>query len=806
MDVTIAEPHAEALYRDANAPVPERVADLLNRMTLQEKLAQLGSAWSFMLLEGNRFASERARPVLAHGLGHLTRPAGATSLRPREVARLTNDVQRFLVTQTRLGIPAIVHEEVCSGVMARESTIFPQAIGVASTWEPELNRRLADAVRAQMRATGSHQGLSPVLDVVRDPRWGRTEETYGEDPYLVSRMGVAFVRGLQGESLADGVIATAKHLVGYGASEGGMNWAPAHIPPRLLHEVYLYPFEVAVREAGLESIMAGYHELDGVPCHANHELVTDVVRDEWGFTGTVVSDYFAVEELFSYHQLARDSMEAAALALSAGVDVELPSADAYAEPLARAVGTERVSSDAIDAAVARVLRHKFELGLFENPYADEGTVADAVDTVEHREIALEIARRSFVLLKNDRGILPLSADIGAVALIGPNADDARHLLGDYSFPAHVEALAEARQRRGLLGEMMTIPDDLELEEGFDGVPTIRDELAARIGDRLRFTRGCAVLDASTEGFDEAVANAAAADVAILVLGDRSGLTTEATSGEARDRGSLDLPGVQEELVRAVAATGTPIVAVLVAGRPVGSDFLHEHSAAVLMAWLPGQCGAQAVAETLLGQTSPSGKLPISYPRAVGQVPVYYGHKLSGGRSHWHGDYVELSTRPRYAFGHGLTYTNFEIEKATLSGTQVVAGETIDIDAVAVNTGDRAGEDVLQLYVRDRQASVTRPVLELKGFARVSAQAGERKAIRFQLPTGQLGFYDRRMAYAVEAGNIEVHLGYSADALRHVGTFSIVSRSDGGEIAKRYTGAVDIRALSPSPAQQSGRDR
>lgn len=804
--MTIAEPHAEALYRDASAPAPERVADLLHRMTLQEKLAQLGSAWSFMLLEGNRFAPERARPILAHGLGHLTRPAGATSLRPREVARLANDVQRFLVTQTRLGIPAIVHEEVCSGVMARESTIFPQAIGVASTWEPELNRRLADAVRAQMRATGSHQGLSPVLDVVRDPRWGRTEETYGEDPHLVSRMGVAFVRGLQGESLADGVIATAKHLAGYGASEGGMNWAPAHIPPRLLREVYLYPFEVAVRQAGLESIMAGYHELDGIPCHANHELLTELVRDEWGFAGTVVSDYFAVEELYSYHQLAGDTTEAARLALSAGVDVELPSTDAYAEPLARAIDTGHVSPELLDAAVARVLRHKFELGLFESPYVDDDAVPYAVDTVEHREIAVEIARRSFVLLKNDRGVLPLSPDIGAVALIGPNADDARHLLGDYSFPAHVEALTEARERRGLLGEMMTIPDDLEIEEGFEGVPTIRDELAARLGDRLRFTRGCAVLDPSTDGFEEAVANAAAADVAVLVLGDRSGLTTEATSGEARDRASLDLPGVQEQLVRAVAATGTPIVAVLVAGRPVGSDFLHDHCAAVLMAWLPGQCGAQAVAETLLGQTSPSGKLPISYPRSVGQVPVYYGHKLSGGRSHWHGDYVELSTRPRYAFGHGLTYTNFEIEKATLSGTQVLAGESVYIDAVAVNAGERAGEDVLQLYVRDRQASVTRPVLELKSFARVSARAGERIAIRFQLPTGQLGFHDRHMSYAVEAGTIEVHLGYSSDALMHVGTFTIVGRSDGAEVPKQYTGAVEIRALSRTAAQRSGRDR
>lgn len=581
-----------------------------------------------------------------------------------------------------------------------------------------------------------------------------------------------------------------------------MNWAPAHIPPRVLREVYLHPFEAAVREAGLESIMAGYHELDGVPCHANHELVTDIVRGEWEFAGTIVSDYFAVEELFSYHHLAGDSMEAAGLALSAGVDVELPSTDAYGEPLARAVSSGDMSFDVFDRAVARVLRHKFDLGLFEHPYVDEGAADAAVNTAEHREIALEIARRSLVLLKNDRGVLPLAADVASVALIGPNADDARHLLGDYSFPAHIEALAEARQHRGLLGEMMTIPDDLEIDEGVDGVPTICDELATRLSGRLRFARGCGVLDPSTDGFDEAVATAEAAEVAILVLGDRSGLTTQATTGEARDRASLDLPGVQEDLVRAVAATGTPIVAVLVAGRPVGSDFLHEHCAAVLMAWLPGECGAQAVAETLLGHTNPSGKLPISYPRAVGQVPVYYGHKLSGGRSHWHGDYVDLSTRPRYAFGHGLTYSTFEIEQATLARTQVPAGESLDVEAVVANTGDVLGEDVLQLYIRDCQASVTRPVLELKSFVRVSADPGDRRAIRFQLPADQLGFYGRDMAYTVEPGSIDVHLGFSSDALVHVGTFTIIDHGEGGEVHKQYTGLVDVRAVSHTRASPS----
>ncbi len=518
----------------------------------------------------------------------MTRIAGATSLKAAQVARVANEIQRFLVTQTRLGIPAIVHEEVCSGLMAREATVFPQAIGAASTWEPELNRRLADAVREQMRAMGSHQGLSPVLDVVRDPRWGRTEETYGEDPHLVARMGVAFIRGLQGSSLTEGVIATAKHFVGYGASEGGLNWAPAHLPPRLLREVYLYPFEAAVREAGLQSVMAGYHELDGIPCHANRQLLNDVLRGEWGFAGTVVSDYFAVDDLHSYHRFAEDKRQAAALALTAGTDVELPATDAYAGALAGAWTPDRSTKGnwtkrshgffgtSSSSACSRTLRRRGRGRADREPRAAPG--GRARDGSAQPRPAQE------------RPHPAAAAGHGTIALIGPNADDARHLLGDYSFAAHVESLAEARERRGLLGQMMTIPDDLEIDEGTDGLPTVRDELTARLGDRVRYARGCDVIDTSRDGFDEAVAAAAAADVAVLVMGDRSGLTTRATTGESRDRSSLDLPGVQEDLVRAVVATGTPVVAVLVAGRPVGGDFLHEKCAAVLMAWLPDRPG------------------------------------------------------------------------------------------------------------------------------------------------------------------------------------------------------------------------
>jgi beta-glucosidase len=797
--MTTVKQESEAAYADPALPVGERVADLVARMTREEKLAQLGSAWAFSLIEGGRYSAERARTVLRHGLGHVTRVAGATSLKAAQVARATNEIQRFLVTETRLGIPAIVHEEVCSGLMAREATIFPQAIGVASTWEPELNRRLADAVREQMRAMGSHQGLSPVLDVVRDPRWGRTEETYGEDPYLVARMGAAFIRGLQGASPAEGVIATAKHFVGYGASEGGLNWAPAHLPPRLLREVYLYPFEVAVREAGLQSLMAGYHELDGIPCHANRELLNDVLRVEWGFEGTVVSDYFAVDQLHSYHRFAADKGQAAALALDAGVDVELPATDGYAGALAGALDTGEVDERDLDEAVSRVLRHKFELGLFENPYVDEAAVAVVVNAERHREVALETARRSLVLLKND-GVLPLRPGTGTVALIGPNADDARHLLGDYSFAAHVESLAEARERQGLLGQTMTIPDDLEIEESTDGLPTVRDELTARLGDQVRYARGCDVIDPSRDGFDEAVAAAAAADVAVLVLGDRSGLTPRATTGESRDRSSLELPGVQEDLVRAVVATGTPVVAVLVGGRPMGGDFLHEKCAAVLLAWLPGQTGAQAIAEVLLGEVNPSGKLPLSYPRSVGQIPVFYGHKVSGGRSHWHGDYVDSPVSPRYRFGHGLGYAPFVIEQVTLDRAEVTAGDSVDVQVMVANIGDRAGEEVVQLYIRDPQATVTRPVLELKSFARVSAGPGQRTAVRFHLPTGQLGFYDRDMNYTVETGQIEVYVGFSSDIRTPADTFTVTGDADRPKAEKVYTGTVSVS--EPSQATTS----
>ena len=779
----------EPVYRDPTRTIEERVDDLLARMTLEEKAAQLGSAWVFQLADGSSLAPERAADLLRDGLGHVTRISGASSLGLEGAALLANDIQRHLVEETRLGIPAIVHEEICSGLMAREATVFPQAIGLAATWEPELVEAMADEVRVQMRAIGAHQGLSPVLDVCRDPRWGRTEETFGEDPYLVARMGVAFVRGLQGDDLSEGVIATAKHFIAYGASEGGKNWAPAHVGARELREIYLHPFEAAVRTAGLRSLMNAYNELDGVPCTADAELLTAIPRGQWGFDGVVVSDYFSIRQLDHYHHLAAGPEEAAAMALGAGLDVELPGTDCYGAPLLRALDTGLVGEETFTTAVRRVLRAKFELGLFERPYVDVSAVASAADVGETRALAGRIARKSIVLLKND-GMLPLPADVGSIAVLGPTADEARHQFGDYTYPAHVESLLEMRQS-GRNVFSMPGAEGLESLAADVAAVTVLAALRERFGPRVPFAPGCDIGGSSREGFAEAVALAAAADVAVLVMGDKAGLTDDCTSGESRDRSSLDLPGVQEELVRAVVATGTPVVLVLVTGRPAASPWLHEQCAAVVLAWLPGEEGASAIADVLAGAVNPGGKLPISYPRSAGQIPVFYGHKVSGGRSHWKVDYVDSPASPLYPFGFGLSYTTFAVGDVSIEEETVTWSGAVTVAVTLTNTGDCAGDEVVQLYIRDPHASVTRPVLELKAFRRVELEAGASCSVRFEVPVAQLGFYDRELSYVVEPGVVEVYVGTSAADIVPAGSITVAADPSGVLREKAFDGSVSV---------------
>ena len=778
-----------ALFMDSAQSIEDRVEHLLGQMTLEEKIAQLGSYWVYELLDGTAFSPDKARQLVRHGVGHITRLGGASNVRPTEAAELANTIQKFLIENTRLGIPAIIHEECCSGYMARGATVFPQAIGVASTWEPELVEAMTTVIRAQMRSVGAHHALGPVLDVTRDARWGRVEETFGEDAYLAARMGVAYIKGLQGESLHDGVVATGKHFVGYGMSEGGMNWAPPHLAEREMREVYLYPFEAAVREAKLASMMNAYHELDGIPCGSSKALLTRILREEWRFDGTVVSDYFAVNMLHTYHHVARDKGTAAHLALDAGLDIELPRTDCYGDPLKQAIEQGRIPVELLDVAVRRVLAQKIALGIFENPYVDAGSVA--FDTPEQRQLARQLAQKSIVLLKNDGDLLPLRKDLASIAIIGPNADSVRNLFGDYAYPAHIETLLESKKQNNVFGT--PLPDTIEAAEDFVAAISVLEAIRNKVSPhtRLLYAKGCGVLDTSTQGFDEAVEAAKQAQIAIVVVGDKAGLTDDCTSGEARDRADLHLPGVQGELVKAVYQTGTPIVLVLVNGRPVTLDWIADDVPAIIEAWFPSEEGANAIADVLFGDVNPGGKLPITFPRTVGQVPIYYGHKPSGGRSHWKVDYVETSVQPLYPFGYGLSYTRFQFNNLRIEPAQVTAGDQVHVQVDVTNVGARAGDEVVQLYTHHDVPAITRPVKELKGFKRVTLEPGETKTVTFHLAVNQLAFYDLEYRYVVEPGTVDVMVGHSSQDTPCTGTFEIVGKTTDVSANKVFFSKTDI---------------
>lgn len=769
--------------------VEERATELLSEMTLEEKLAQLGSRWVYEVLTDLKYDAAKAKAVLGSGIGHITRLAGASGLAPEAAAETANAIQRYLVEETRLGIPALIHEESCAGYMARNATCFPQTLGTAATWETELIRGLAEVARVQMRAAGAHQALAPLLDITRDPRWGRVEETYGEDPYLVSAMGVAFIRGMQGDDPTTGIISTGKHFVGYGAPEGGMNWAPCHIPQRELREVYMMPFEAGVREASLKSVMNGYHELDGIPCVINKRLLQDILRQSWGFDGVVVSDYFSINEIRRTHQLTSDPSRAAALALDAGIDIELPSTDFYSGPLREAVASGRVDEGLIDRAVGRLLTQKLELGLFEDPYVDPKGTAKVFDIPKQRALAREIARKSMVLLRNEGDLLPLSPDIGSIAVIGPHVKSSRHLIGDYAYLCHVETLIATTREEGAFDT--PVPDRVDVVEHFVPMRTIWEGMEARLGESptLIYAKGCDVMGDDESGIPEAVTAARNAEVALVFVGGKSGLADDCTCGESRDRADLNLSGVQEKLVREVSATGTPTVVILVNGRPLTVEWIAEHIPAVLEAWLPGEEGAEAIAEVLFGDVSPGGKLPITFPRSVGQVPIFHGHKPSGGHSTWKNKYVETSNLPRYPFGYGLSYTTFELRDLKLDRKEMKAGESVTVEVTVKNTGKRTGDEVVQLYTRDPESSVTRPLRELKGFKRVTLEPGESKKVRFTLHANQLGFHDLEMRYVLEPGEIRILVGTSSVDLPLSATIEIVGAME--EIGDRKVFFSDV---------------
>jgi beta-glucosidase len=746
-------------YRDATLDTSARVADLLVRMTLEEKVAQLGSVWSFSLLgAGLTLDAGRAATYLSNGIGQITRLAGASNLVALDVVLAGNEIQDYLREETRLGIPALIHEETLHGVLARDALSFQQSIGAAATFDPGIVEAMAVTMRRRMLLTGARLGLAPVLDTTRDPRWGRVEETYGEDPYLAAVLGVAYTRGLQGPDVRDGVLATGKHMVGHGLAEGGMNQAPVHIGPRELRDEQLLPFEAAVRSAGLAAIMPAYCDVDGLPCHVSHELLTRILREEWGFDGIVVSDYIAIQMLASQHRLDADLGTVSAMALRAGVDAELPSTVGYGEVLLRAVADGRLDEATVDTAVARNLTMKFRLGLFDRPTIPLPTPEALADiAAEEGRVASLLAQRSLVLVEND-GVLPLRPDLRRVAVLGPIADSARDLIGDYDHLLHMETLAEMRSADNPLG--FPVDGQVEPADELAGRATILDAIRARLADSaVVHARGTGLQEGSDAELAEAVALARDAEVAIVVLGERSGLTDDATTGEFRDRQGLGFLGRQQELLEAVVATGTPVVLVVVSGRPLAIPWAAEHCAAVLLAWVPGEAGPEAIAAVLAGDADPGGRLPISVPRDVGQVPVTYRHHPTGGRSNPKGDYVDGPTSPLWPFGHGRSYTSFAIEHLCVERTALeTAGDEAVVSVEVTNTGTRAGEHVVQLYARDEEATVARPVLELCGFQRVALGAGECRTVTFRVSTEQFAHTDARYRRVVEPGRIRIFVG------------------------------------------------
>eukprot|EP00903_Cladosiphon_okamuranus_P003375 g3373.t1 len=701
------------------------IADLIGQMTLDEKLAQLSCIWinkSQVLDANGDFSPEKMAANYPHGVGCFARPQDtmgmetteerkdvndATVVRrmsartPSETVKLTNAVQQWMIEETRLGIPTLFHEEGLHGFQARYATAFPQSIALASTFDPELLERVYSITAREIRVRGVHHVLSPVVDVALDPRWGRIEETFGEDPYLVSRLGVAAIRGFQGagDTVPDGkVLTTLKHMTGHGEPEAGMNIGPAQLPERVLREIFFPPFEAAVKEANAASVMASYNEIDGVPSHANDWLLNDVLRGEWGFDGVVVADYFAINELQVRHRLVDSLGAAGALAIESGVDFELPDGVAFYQ-MKDAIEAGDLDIAVVDRAVERVLRMKKRGGVFADPYAD-GAEADALTgNAEARAVALEAAHKAAVLVKNENDALPLDASaLTKVAIVGPNSDIT--VLGGYS--------DEPRQTISILdGFQAAFEDEIEIVHA-KGV---------KLTDNRSWWDDEVNLADPAENMlmiEEAVAAVEGADVIILAIGGDESTSREAWSEtHLGDRDDITLIGQQKELVEALAATDIPMVGVIISGRPLALTNVQDHFDAILYGWQLGQETGTAVADLLLGKVSPSGKMPVSVPRSVGQIPVFYNHKPTARRG-----YAFTETGPLYAFGYGLSYSSFDISAPTLTQSEIAPDGSTRVIVSVTNTGDMEADEIVQMYIRDSIASVTRPVMELKGFERV----------------------------------------------------------------------------------------
>ncbi|WP_413757545.1 glycoside hydrolase family 3 N-terminal domain-containing protein [Streptomyces sp. MMBL 11-3] len=736
-----------APWRDPALPAEARVADLLARMTLEEKAAQLYGVWVGAATDGDGVAPHQDEmaadfdwdEVITQGLGQLTRSFGTAPVDPALGAQALARAQRRLVGAGRFGIPAVAHEECLAGFTAWGATAYPVPLAWGATFDPDLVAEMAGRIGRDLASVGVHQGLAPVLDVVRDLRWGRVEETIGEDPYLVGTIGAAYVRGLE----SAGIVATLKHFAGYASSAGARNLAPVRAGVREFADITLPPFEFALREGGARSVMAAYTDTDGVPATADPYLLTELLRERWGFTGTVVSDYFGVGFLKTLHRVAGTEAQAAHAALAAGVDVELPTVHCYGDPLTGAVRAGDVPESVVDRAATRVLLQKCELGLLDEDWDPEPAGPIDLDSAANRALARRLAEESVVLLSNPEGLLPLAPDT-RIAVVGPRASDALAMLGCYSFPSHVGVNHPA------------LPMGIE-------IPTLLESLRTELPDaKLTFTEGCDTTGPDTSGFAEAVARTTEADVCVAVLGDRAGLFGRGTSGEGCDVADLQLPGVQAELLDALTATDTPVVLVLLTGRPYALGRWHDRLAATVQAFFPGEEGGPAVAGVLSGRVNPSGRLPVSVPRTPGGQPWTYLQPPLGLA----GEVSSLDPTPLHPFGHGLSYTDFAYEDTADRSARTTTSEPYDVSVTVRNTGPREGAETVQLYLHDPVASVTRPDVRLIGYQRLTLAPGEARRVTFRFHPDLSAFTDREGRRTVEPGALELRVASSSTTTHH----------------------------------------
>lgn len=756
---TLFAQHPPIPYKNPQLPVEQRVADLLSRMTPEEKIGQLlcPLGWEMYEIKGEDvFPSGKFKHLMkecpsgmlwaTYRADPWTKKTLATGLNPALAAKAGNALQKYVIENTRLGIPLFLAEEAPHGHMAIGTTVFPTGIGMAATWSPSLIKEAGKAIGKEIRLQGGHISYGPVLDLARDPRWSRVEETFGEDPVLTGEIGKAMVEGLGGGDLSRpySTLSTLKHFLAYGISESGQNGNPSFAGMRELHENFLPPFRQAIH-AGALSVMTSYNSMDGIPCTANSYLLTELLRNTWNFRGIVVSDLYSIEGIHQTHCVAPTVEEAAVMALSSGVDVDL-GGDAYRQ-LIQAVKTGKISTTVLDASVSRILRLKFEMGLFEHPYVEPEEARKEVRSDAHVILAHRLAQASVTLLKNERGVLPLNKTISSLALIGPNADNRYNMLGDYTAPQEKE----------------------NIKTVLDGIRTKLPSL------QVEYVKGCSIRDTTSTNIEQAVAAARHAEVVVAVVGGSSArdfktsyketgaaIADEKTlgdmeCGEGFDRATLSLLGKQQELLKALKATGKPLIVIYIEGRPLDKNWASENADALLTAYYPGQEGGTAIADVLFGDYNPSGRLPFTVPRSVGQIPIYYNKKVP--QSH---DYVELSASPLYPFGYGLSYTTFEYSGLHLAS---LSPHSYEVSFKVRNTGKYDGEEVAQLYVRDEYASIVPPIQQLKHFSRFYLKCGEEKEVKFILSEADFALINKDLKTVVEPGSFQIMIGASSHDIR-----------------------------------------